>query len=166
MIQLTALGEKLGACRKEARQALQRHVFKRSGGAMPKLHDVGFFVKGGDRTNVFAIELRAVRFIHELVNRVVGHVNAKALVHFGCTLRIRLFRQGDNLIDGHGGHVLGNEQSAAIGESFYNGFSEGDRVGAASARIDVEVFSHSLSSLREWLQTFMHVKDVTSTVYP
>ena len=65
VVKLPALAERLGACREEAGQALQCHVFERARGAMPQLEHVGILIERSDRADALVVELVAVSALHE-----------------------------------------------------------------------------------------------------
>ncbi len=97
------------------RQALECHILEGARGAMPQLEDVSALVEGGDGADGRVVEVPAIGTAHELVDGAVGKVDVERLVHCRGPFGIGQRCQGGDLLDGHGGQLLGDVQSAACG---------------------------------------------------
>ena len=149
--QLALLAQLLCACAEEIGQALQRHVLEGAGGAMPQLEHMGGVVDGVDGADGLVVETVAVGCFHKLVDLAVGQVDVEGAVDVCCALGVRELRQRQDFFQAEVWKRFGDEEPAAIGKAFHNGFGEGCRLGAPSAGVNVTIGRHE-SIFREGLQ--------------
>ena len=133
------------ACREEARQALQRHVLERAGGAVPQLEHVRVGVERGDRADLGRVEVVAVDLFHEAVDNIVGKVDLERAVHVRGALGVGHPRQRQDLVHRHLGDGLGNVQSSARREAVDHGFGECGGLGRLAPRVDIQIGGHPCS---------------------
>lgn len=144
VVKAALLAQLRGGGAEEARQALQRHVLKRAGRAMPQFKHVGVGVKRRDGTDALIVEVAAVCLTHKLVDGLRRQVHAESAIDAGRALSVRKLGKRTDIVDGQLGNVHGDVQAAAIGKAVDNSFRELDGFGNASARVDVAIVFHGL----------------------
>ena len=82
---------------------------------MPQLKDVGVGIKGGDGADALVVEVVAIGLGHQLVDNLLGQIDAEGLVDARRALRIGQLRQLADLIERKLGDMLRNVQPAAVG---------------------------------------------------
>ena len=107
---------------------------------------MGVGIKGGDGADTLIVEVVAIGLGHQLVDHLLGQVDAEGFVDARRALRIGQLRQLANLIERKLGDMLRNVQSAAVGQAVDNGFGEFDGLVDASARIDITILLHGLGA--------------------
>ena len=110
---------------------------------MPELEYVGVIVKRGDGANFGVVEVFAVRALPQAIDLLIGKVDVECLVNESCALGVGKLGQLDDVVDGERGDFLRDVKTATLSEAVNDGFGEGNGLGAAAARVGVEVVSES-----------------------